>query len=370
MKLLKFSQRLLLCLLSVLPLSASATHAVCPGQEVTVFFVNGVYAERHVEAHTRALKTLIQNEGVSLDCVHFVALTNHDESFNLDLLEATIQKSREVGVDFLHGVGMLLRSVTPDNWFLDGVIDAAYSRNAIGRVNDADLDEHMVAYRTALNSAQRIILTCHSQGCLYTQEAYFRMTELERGRAQFVDIVTPTAEVPNAGPNTRLYEDGIAELFFVAAILPNIGNEEKCIGNTVDRWTCHGMETSYLHGTKSRTKIVDDIIALLPQETPLPPGKGRVKGRVIDRDTGEPLAGVLMHVSCYDDPFNPFYDGNATTDNAGAYNLVAEQCAHAFVEGFKIGARGCVFSPEFALQAGQTYIKDLDFSFENCPQPS
>ena len=307
----------------LVPLETRANHAVCPGQEVTVFFVNGVYAEQNVKDHARNLGTLSASKGVSLDCVHFAPLLNHNEVLKLDLLEATAQKTRELGIDFLHGSGMLLRAIVPDTWFLDGVIDAAYSRNAIGQVVDADLDEHMKAYRDALALGQRIILTCHSQGCLYTQQAYFRMTEDERAQARFVTVVTPAAEVPEGGPNTTLYEDALAGLFFVDAILPNIGNTEKCVGDVTDRWTCHGMETSYLHGTHSREEIVGNIIAALPQEA----SGGTVSG-VVTVDTGggaTSVSGAFLSIcTLQEGQFGKFCDvtlASTTSVSSGGYQF-------------------------------------------------
>ncbi|MFA5831649.1 MAG: hypothetical protein WC878_07535 [Candidatus Paceibacterota bacterium] len=54
---------------------ASAFHAeagVCPTQETTVFFVNGVDVPKlDAKAHKEALSQLIYAKGISRDCVHF-----------------------------------------------------------------------------------------------------------------------------------------------------------------------------------------------------------------------------------------------------------------------------------------------------------
>jgi hypothetical protein len=97
-------------------------------------------------------------------------------------------------------------------------------------------------------------------------------------------VVTPSALVADGGPNTRLHEDLVALFAFPIAMAANETNLEPC-GDSP--WFCHGFETSYLHGTNSRTKIVNDIIASLPAQpsaqyfsttvgNPGIPGDGRI----------------------------------------------------------------------------------------------
>lgn len=355
-------------LVSLFAASVYADHAVCPGQQTTVFFVNGVYAEAYVEKYKNRLQALVEEQGADPDCVHFTALPNHDEIFNLDLLEAVIQKTREFGINFAHGYGMLLRLVIPDAWFLDHVIDVAYSRNTIGHVNDANLVEHMLAYRAALALGHHIILTCHSQGCLYTEQAYFRMSEEERAKARFVTVVTPATGVPGDGPNTRLFEDSLAGLFFAAAVLPNIANAEACAGDIIDRWSCHGMETSYLHGTNSRTKIVNDIITALepPEETATLQGTIYVELFNTDVFPPEPYIETAggATVRLIDDQALRVIS-TTTSDVNGFYSMVVSPCPSCLVhaqkniqgEQFFFDVDG--FQTSLPIVAGETYTIDV-----------
>lgn len=199
-------------------------------------------------------------------------------------------------------------------------------------MNDADLSEHMLAYRAALAAGHRIILTCHSQGCLYTEQAYFRMTEGEREQALFVTVVTPAAGVPGEGPNTRLYEDALAGLFFVDAVLPNVANAENCIGNTTDRWTCHGMETSYLHGTNSRTEIVQNIVdALLPPvQTATVQGITYLEFFNIDTFEFETVIEGGVTLGLYDEATNVLLV-ETVSNGSGSYSMHAPVCGSCYL---------------------------------------
>lgn len=89
---LKYSAIVVALVFCMLSSYAQANHAVCSGQQTTVFFVNGVYAEKFVENHTLRLRGLLKTAGVSMDCVHIEPLSNHDEAFNLTSLRQLSRK--------------------------------------------------------------------------------------------------------------------------------------------------------------------------------------------------------------------------------------------------------------------------------------
>ncbi|MFA5831648.1 MAG: hypothetical protein WC878_07530, partial [Candidatus Paceibacterota bacterium] len=150
------------------------------------------------------------------------------------------------------GLGMLFRAIMPDSWFDEEVIAPRYS-NLGGNPTDklfSQLVKHLQAYREKLSEGQRIVLVSHSQGGFFTNAAYTEFSSVEQAETRLVAVVTPATTVADGGPNTRLHEDLVALFAFPIAMAANETNLEPC-GDSP--WLCHGFETSYLHGTNSRT---------------------------------------------------------------------------------------------------------------------
>ncbi|MCI0615478.1 hypothetical protein L0244_21010 [bacterium] len=323
--------------LAMMIVSFSA-QAVCPVQETTVFYINGV---DNSEEDARASREKLQDElekhpSYNPDCIRVKPAYNHDEVWKLDLVQALEQKATEFAVEFSNAVGMLFRSVIPDDWFLDGVIDEVYSRNT-GEVVDAQKDEHLVLYRQEIAAGKQIILVPHSQGGFYANAEWSSLTFAEQSNAHIVATSTPASSVADGGPYTTLVEDAIAGLFFPGALVANAQNAEPCEGDLTDRWTCHGFKESYLHGTNSRTQIVDDIAALLPIQGPLAVLKGKTFSRLnVD---GSPLViepGVTLIL------YNSSGAEKARTASAldgtgqAVYRMEAPECLGCVLYGEKI----------------------------------
>jgi hypothetical protein len=245
---------------------ASQVQALCPGQETDVVFFNGVGTPKVAATkHMRTLRDTVWASGVDIGCIHFELSHTQDNGMATDLIEAAIQKSTEAGAGLAQTVRMLLRAASPSDWFLAGVIDAVYNRN-VGEVNDQQLNAHLAKVReVALSKGHRLVVVTHSQGGPYGNALWHRLTGIEQDNTRLVTVVTPAADVADGGPNTRLTQDAIAGLFFPVALAANVTNDEPCAGGLTDRWTCHGFDTAYLFGTRSREKIVNDVLdALAP----------------------------------------------------------------------------------------------------------
>jgi hypothetical protein len=295
--------------------SAYANHAPCPIQQTSVFFVNGVdVPKRLADNHKKALAKKVYAKGASRDCVHFELAHVKDFTLVLDIGEALLQKTRELSVHFETGLGMLFRSVVPDSWFDDDVIAPRYS--SFGATNDDALfnqiPKHLALYEEKLATGHRVVLVSHSQGGFYTNAAYSLLTDSEKEQTRLVAVVTPAALVADGGPNTRLTEDLFALFAFPLALAANETNLEPCGDSS---WFCHGFEESYLHGTNSRTRIVADIIALIPTAIET----GEVSGIVTAEGYTAPIAGAFVIVCRMGEEQCDTVLGETTSGSDGRY---------------------------------------------------
>ncbi|MBI2120998.1 MAG: hypothetical protein HYT94_05240 [Parcubacteria group bacterium] len=312
--------------------SAYANHTPCPTQQTTVFFVNGVDVPKKIaNDHKNTLRELVYAEGASENCVHFELAHVKDFTLVLDIGEAILQKTRELAVHFRTGLDMLFRSVVPESWFDDDVVAPRYGGFGADSSGDSlfnQLAKHVVLYREKLSAGHRVILVSHSQGGFYTNAAYTSLTGVEQAQTRLVAVVTPAALVADGGPNTRLTEDLVAFFAFPFALAANETNDEPC-GDSP--WFCHGFEESYLHGTNSRTKIVADIIALLPQTIP----SGTVQGFVRHLDCLGNDIGVLPNTQVNVFLFPDGEDSVAETisDENGFFTLSLPPGDYSFQDG-------------------------------------
>lgn len=204
--------------------------------------------------------------GVIADCVVFDYAYNTNELLFADFLEAGIQKVEEQKrstSDFWRQYFRLLPLLSTDPVFVllvDFYLDTDAAVNLGRFVLGDQVDEHLAKYRTYLAQGKRVVLVPHSQGNLYANEEWDKLTVAEKNVTDIVAVATPAGLVAKNGPYTTLAEDGIAKFLFPLALPANATNEEPC----ADDWTCHGFKESYLHGVHSRTRIVKEIVALLP----------------------------------------------------------------------------------------------------------
>jgi hypothetical protein len=72
------------------------SHAVCPVQETTVFYVNGIDTKRSDADNSRKkLEGELHRRGFTADCVTFDLAYNSNEPLFLDFLEGGLQRAEE-----------------------------------------------------------------------------------------------------------------------------------------------------------------------------------------------------------------------------------------------------------------------------------
>jgi hypothetical protein len=336
--------------------SAYANHAPCPIQQTSVFFINGVDVPEWLAGdHKDALAKKVYAKGTAENCVHFELAHVKDFTLVLDIGEALLQKTRELAVHFETGLDMLLRSVVPESWFDDDVVAPMYSRLTADSSEDSlfnQLAKHIILYRKKLADGHRVILVSHSQGGFYANAAYTSLTGAEQAQTRLVAVVTPAALVADGGPNTRLTEDLVAFFAFPLALAANETNIEPC-GDSP--WFCHGFEESYLHGTNSRTKIVSDIIALLPET----PSIGTVQGFVRHFDCVGNDVGVLANtqVNIFLFPGGEDTVAETVSDEDGFFSLSLSPGSYSYQDGS---------GTSFTVSAGEVTEHDVT-SGDACP---
>jgi hypothetical protein len=352
-------------------LVSSSAWAVCPQQEATAVFFNGMWTpEKEAREHKDALAKEVYASGVSKDCVHFELSHTQNDGPVEDVVEAIVQQSTETTVAFSQLVRMFLRLITPDAIFGD-VIDAAYNRN-VGEVNDTQLDKHFAKVKeVALDKGHRAIVITHSQGGNYANALWHRLTSAQQADTRLVTVATPASNVADGGPNTRLTRDGVANRYFLAATIagtiPNTGLCDKEVVEEENSWLCHGFETGYLHDVGARDKIVADIIRVLPSQSAIL--KGFTFRRMFNWTTFEwttvTEGGATVRLVSYDEESGAettLAETISDTEN-GLYIMQVPACEQCYLSAFKFileeGEFYDGYVGDLQIVLGETYTVDM-----------
>lgn len=184
---------------------AGGALAACPPPATTVFFVNGI--NNSVPEAAASLAALMERLGPQLqgECLNFV-LAYNDTSVPLDF--------------------------------------------------DSDaVDANVRAYRAELALTNKVLLVAHSNGNVYADEAYRRLTPAERLSVGVVAVATLLGSVPGDGPYVTLEEDTFLIAF--PGHLP--ANTTNTGGFCPDVVGCHAFVEFYLDGAQSGPKIVQGV---------------------------------------------------------------------------------------------------------------
>jgi hypothetical protein len=347
----------LFAVIAILIFSFSA-QALCPQQETTVVFINGVWTTKEGAIdHKNSLAAKAYASGINPDCVHFAYSHTQDDGHAQDVAESIIQKSTEFSVNISELVRMFLRLITPDATFGD-LIDGVYARN-VGEVNSPQLEKHLQRFRElSLNKGHRGIAITHSQGGLYGNALWNRLTSGEQENTRLITVATPAQDVADGGPNTRLARDGVANVFFANALaegtIPNTGLCDKETTAEQNSWLCHGFDTGYLHDIGAREQIIADITAALPTPAQTTTMQGYTYRLLFDGSATVTEGGVSVQLRDYD------LGGILTStvsSASGFYSMTVPVCAHCSLDASK-----------FIPSDGITYTGSLE-DFEIIPGP-
>lgn len=271
MKIVKYLATLVALLVSF------SVQAVCPVQETTIEYVNGIDTkwEDADNSRKKVEEEILNVPTVNPDCIHSDLAYNTNEPLFLDFLEGGLQRAEEVEGRIESFWESYFRTRVPFSAF-NGLVDTLFFNTTFAIeagefILGPQLDEHLAHYQLQLGAGRRLILVGHSQGNLYTNEAWSRFTFAERDNVRVVAVATPSDTVAGSGgPYTTLHRDTLATTLFAAigALPSNTPMTRECADTIVGvipvPWLCHGFKEAYMLGDEPRTQIVNDIVALLP----------------------------------------------------------------------------------------------------------
>jgi hypothetical protein len=190
---------------------SAAALAACPQPATTVFFVNGI--NNSIPQASASLDALAQRLGPQSagECLNFAFAYNDTTSpltFDSDVVDANVR-----------------------------------------------------LYRAELALRNKVLLVAHSNGNVYADEAYGRLTPLERTGVGVVAVATLLGHVPGDGPWVTLVEDTF--------VLPFPGHLPANVSNTggfcPDVIGCHGFVDFYVNGSESGPRIVQAVSDTIPR---------------------------------------------------------------------------------------------------------
>lgn len=146
-----------------------------------------------------------------------------------------------------------------------------------------DLRDQVFTYRKTIDCGAKVLLVAHSQGNFFGNQAYEFLSPIQRASFGMVSVATPASYVSGGGPYTTFEQDFIR--FFPGALAPNF-SAPFCGSNI----TCHFFLESYIGRDSSRSKILDDMMAVLDSlARPMPIGENQ-GSLSVSRGTAQHLA--------------------------------------------------------------------------------
>jgi hypothetical protein len=248
-----------LALLMLTSLIVADGHANFCDLNTYVFYGNGMFNDQNV-----ADKSLVELEDslrdigdLSEEEWSFELSYNHDEGA-YSLFEVFRQRMGDQASSYWRWLGGL--EIAPD-WFQGAMQDVAGSYDLVEALIDADLRRHVQRYQGLLMEGNRVLVVAHSQGNLYANAAYEKLSSdgLPMDAFGIVSVATPASRVAGDGPYYTLLNDMVIGAVQIA--FPNTlpGNA----GNTSDDsdWTHHSFIDSYLKGNQSGPLIVNSVLS-------------------------------------------------------------------------------------------------------------
>src|SRR5204863_5061296 len=144
----------------------------------------------------------------------------------------------------------------------------AYNSTSTPLTFDSDtVDANVRSYRAELALTNKVLLVAHSNGNVYADQGYGRLTPAERTTVGVVAVATLLGSVPGNGPYVTLVEDT-----FVAAFPGHLpANTTNTGGFCPDVIGCHAFVEFYVNGEASGPKIVQGVSNTIPRLA-RPPG--------------------------------------------------------------------------------------------------
>ena len=179
----------------------------CLGSSTTVVYGNGILSTRgNAISSLGTISAALQSElsAEEFEKLSFELAYNPTQGIIQDLWESVKQRLESDVRAFLR----YLAAIDEMPQFLqDEILDLASSTNWNVVGDEATLQTHVDRYRARILEGSKVVLVAHSQGNLFANRAWLRLTADERRSFGIVSVANPDSSVAGGGPYTTLLED-------------------------------------------------------------------------------------------------------------------------------------------------------------------
>lgn len=257
------------CVLWLLIASNLLDAGACPSTSPSarLFFANGMRTATEEEALDSAAKVTDQlktfrTTAFNYDCLESAAAFDSDPNTGLQLLQAYLQLRVTETSEFWRWLSGIKRT---SNSFASTFETLANITDGTAYVLQPELQKHVASYTSSIGAGMKVIVVAHSQGNFYANQAYSVLFGRQATSSSFsiVGVATPADRVAGGGQYTTLDEDFIR---YIPLALAPTTSFPRC-SNTpepIKGFECHDFKQSYLVGTDSMNRILDQIVAALP----------------------------------------------------------------------------------------------------------
>ncbi len=198
--------------------------------KVDLYFANGVMMQESEyeskEIWKERVKNILSRYPRLNDRIGKTDLAyNVSEGIISDMWEAFMQK---VSLEENYALGWIafktmVVAISNRNTIVDYMIQA--SDIAGDKIHDSTLNEQMEKYQESIKLGHGVVVVAHSQGNLFTLEAFNKLDEWMKPYFHMISVATPAERVANGGKGVTFYNDIIA--LIPGAMNNNIANPNK-----------------------------------------------------------------------------------------------------------------------------------------------
>lgn len=277
---------------SLLLLFPAISHGQGGDSETVIVYGNGVLndpedAERSLKKIAAALQEDLSPE--ELDKLEFALAYNPTINITFDLLEAAIQ---DLGYDPTSFWEFLAAIVPMPESLQEVVSNVVAAIDEVELLEEATVNLHVTQLKKWITQEQKIVIVvAHSQGNLFANEAFRRLTDEEQASFGIASVANPTDNVATdvnfvgRDNHTTLLEDLVIVTihnakFLLGEALPMSANKTNLFLNLDPLG--HSFRKAYMMrffdiDSASREKILEDILFMLDAlDEPPPPAVGTV----------------------------------------------------------------------------------------------
>lgn len=231
--------------------SPPAVAQQCEGDDLVVAFSNGMFNDLY-----DAYQAMLQLKGrlnprIEDDYdAQFILSYNQSEAAWRQVLQVAAQR----GHDDWGAMIRSLQTLGGPEWLQNLALGIQEASREDTWVDDADLQQHVQRYRSAILEGKKVLIASHSQGNFYANAAYYAVGSSSIG---IVGAAVPASEIAGGGPYVTLTQDKVmnAVRALYPTTLPANGTNAGVTSSG------HEYLADYLYGIPSSTTLMDAYLA-------------------------------------------------------------------------------------------------------------